>query len=263
MKIFATIIIICLTLFLLCVSCSREEPAPPPVQKTKIRKPITMPPPEKSKTSTSGEEEKAKTEEKEGEEVKPAAIEEKSLKKPETEDREKVTKNKIIGYYMAIRGESLSNIAARENVYGDPLKWPILYRHNMDKLDQLQLGQGLPDREVPEGLMLRMLLPNEIKENLKRIGDNVWVVSVLSSTTDREIAPAAIKLIRNGYSVYITPVKVKGKDWMRLRVGFFNNKTEAEKEGKKIMNLVNLRDAWITKAGKEELEEFGGYDNPE
>ena len=259
MKIYTTIITICLALFLLCVSCSREEPAPLPVQKTKIRKPIEMPPPEKANTSISDVEDKAITEAKEGGEVKIAEIEEKSLKKPETEAREKETEKEIIGYYMAKRGDSLSSIAARENVYGDPLKWTILYRLNMDKLGKLQLGEGLPDREVPEGLKLRFLSPNEIRGNLKRIGDNVWVVSVLSSTTDREIVPAAIKLIRNGYSVYITRVKVKAKDWMRLRVGFFNNRTDAEKEGKKIMNMVNLRDSWITKAGKQELEEFGGY----
>ena len=263
MKISATIITICLTLFLFCVSCSREEPAPPPVRKPKIRKPIKMPPPEKAKNAISAVEEKVKTEAKEGEEVKIAEIEEKSLKKPETEDREKETGKKIIGYYMVIRGDSLSSIAARENVYGDPLKWTILYRLNMDKLDKLQLGEGLPDREVPEGLLLRIILPNEIRENLKRIANNVWVVSVLSSTSDSDIVPAVIKLIRNGYAAYITRVKVKGKDWMRLRVGFFNNKADAEKEGKKIINIVNLRDAWITKAGKQELEEFGGYYYPD
>ncbi len=260
MNISATIITICLALFLLCVSCSREEPAPPPVYKTKVTMPIKMPPPEKAKTSISDVEDKAKTESKEGGEVKIAKIEEKSLKKPETGAREKETeKEGVIVYYMAKIGDSLSSIAAREDVYGDPLKWPILYRLNRDKLDKLQLGEGLPYKEVPEGLKLRFLSPNEIRGNLQGIGDNVWVVSVLSSTSDREIAPAAIKLIRNGYSVYITRVKVKAKDWMRLRVGFFNNRTDAEKEGKKIMNMVNLRDSWITKAGKQELEEYGGY----
>ena len=260
MKISVTIISIYLTLFLLCVSCSREEPAPPPAQKTMIRKPIKMPPQEKPKTLMAGGEEKAITEAKEGGEVKTAAVEERALETPETDVAEKETEmEEMIGFYVARKGDSLSSIAAREDVYRDPLKWPILYRLNMDILGKLQLGEGLPDGEVPEGLRLRILSPDERRENLKRIGHNVWVVSVLSSTTDREIIPAAIKLIRNGYPVYITSVKVKAKDWMRLRVGFFKNKTDADKEGKKIMSMLNFHDSWITEVGKEELEEFGGY----
>ena len=260
MKISATIISICLTVFLLCVNCSREEPAPPPVQRTKVRKPIKMPPPEQAKTSITGGEEKTRTEAKEGGEVKTASIEEKALEAPETDAGEKETEmEEVSGYYIAKKGDSLSSIAAREDVYGDPLKWPILYRLNMDKLGKLQLVEGPPDGEVPEGLRMRILSPDERRENLKRIGHNVWVVSVLSGTTDREIIPAAIRLIRNGYPVYITRVKVKAKDWMRLRVGFFKNRTDADKEGKKIMSMLNLHDSWITEVGKQELEGFGGY----
>jgi hypothetical protein len=219
-----------------------------------------MPPPKKAKTSITVGEEKTITETKEGEDVKTAVIEEKALETPETDAGEKETiTEEVIGYYIAKRGDSLSSIAAREDVYGDPFKWPILYRLNMDKLGKLQLVEGPPDGEVPEGLRLRIISPDERMENLKRISHNMWVVSVLSSTSDREIIPAAIRLIRSGYPVYITRVKVKAKDWMRLRVGFFKNRTDADKVGKKIMSMLNLHDSWITKAGKQELEEFGGY----
>lgn len=260
MKLAATIISICLTLFSLCVSCSREEPAPLPIQKTKIRKPITMPPAKNAKTSITGSEEQAESEPKEGGEVKTAAIEEGALERLEADPGEKAREmEEIIGYYIARKGDSLSGIAEREDVYGDPLKWPILYRLNINKLGELQLGEGLPDREVPEGLRLRILTPHELRENLKRIAHNVWAVSVLSGTTNREIIPPAIRLIKNGYPVYITRVKVKEKDWMRLRVGFFKNRTDAEKERKKIMSMLDLDASWITKVAKQELEEFGGY----
>jgi hypothetical protein len=260
MKISVAIISICLTLFLLCESCSREEPSPPRVQKSKIIMPIKMPPPQKAKTSIASAGEKAKSEAKEAGNLKTAAIEERALETPETRTRETETEmEEVIGYYIAKKGESLSSIAARGNVYGDPLKWPILYRLNIDKLHKLQLGEGLPHREVPEGLRLRILSPDEIKENLQRIVHNVWAVSVLSGTTDREIIPPAIRLIRNGYPVYITRVRVKGKDWMRLRVGFFKNRADGEKERKKIMSMLNLHDSWITQVEKQELEEFGGY----
>ncbi len=46
---------------------------------------------------------------------------------------------------------------------------------------------------------------------------------------------------------------------MRLRVGFFEKKDEADSEGEKIKALLNLGEPWKTKVGKEELEEFGGY----
>ena len=90
-------------------------------------------------------------------------------------------------------------------------------------------------------------------EVFRAIGDKVWVVSVLSSTSDKDIVSALIKLIRNGYAAYITRVTVKGKEWMRLRVGFFKSKIDAEKEGKKIMNIMNRPDSWITKAEKQDL----------
>jgi hypothetical protein len=219
-----------------------------------------MPAPEKAKASLTGREEKAKTEAKDGGGVKTAAIEERALKTGETDAREKETASEeVIGYYIVRKGESLSGIAARENVYGDSLKWPILYRLNLDKLGKLRLAEDLPDRELPEGVRLKIVSPDEMRENLKDIGHNVWAVNVLSATSNGQIVPPAIRLIGNGYPVYITRVKLKGKDWMRLRVGFFKNRTDADKEGKKIMTILNLADSWITKVRKQELEEFGGY----
>jgi cell division septation protein DedD len=77
--------------------------------------------------------------------------------------------------------------------------------------------------------------------------------------TSEKINPFAANLIANGYLVYITRVKVKGRDWTRLRVGFFKDRTDADRQGKRIMAMLNLTDSWVTKVEKEELEEFGGY----
>lgn len=258
MKVSAATISICLTLFLWWGGCSREEP--PPVQKIKEVKPIKIPAPEKAETSVTDEEEKAKTGVKEGEEVKTAAVEEKALTMPETDAREKETAMKeVTGYYTVKSGDNLSAIAAREDVYGDPSKWPILYRLNTDELGKLKLGEIFPDRELPEGVRLKIISPDEVRENLKTRVHNLWAVNVLSATTNTKIIPPAIKLINNGYPAYITRAKVKGKDWIRLRVGFFKSRTEADTEGKKIMAMLKLADSWVTKAGKKELEEFGGY----
>ena len=165
----------------------------------------------------------------------------------------------MTGYYTVKKGDSLSAIAARTDVYGDPLKWPILYRLNIDKIGELQLVEDFLDRELPEGVMLKIITSDEARENLKRNAHNIWSVNVLSATTRVDIIPSTIMLIRNGYPVYITSAKVKGKDWMRLRVGFFKNKIEADAERKEIMTLLNLDNSWVTKVVQKELEEFGGY----
>jgi hypothetical protein len=260
MKLSATIIFICLTFFLCYGGCSREEPPPPPVQNVKVVKPIKRPAPEKAKASLTDKERKATTEAKEGEAVKTAALAERALKTPETDERKKETAmEEVPGYYIVKQGDNLSRIATGEDVYEDSLKWPILYRLNMDKLGKLKLGEGFPDRELPEGIRLKISTPAEIRENLKRRPHNVWVVNVLSATTSGEIIPAAIRLVDNGYLVYITRAKVKGKDWMRLRVGFFKDRAESDTEAKKIMTMLNLVDSWASKIRKTEFEEFGGY----
>jgi hypothetical protein len=259
MKFSAILISICLTLFLWFGGCSREEPPPPPDKKDKVVMPIKRPVSQKTDTSVPSKQEKAQEEPEEPAEVKTAAVEEKALKPPETEIMEKEEAlEKMPGYYIVKKGDSLSSIAGRDDVYGDSLKWPILYRLNMDKLASLEAGEDFLESELPEGVMLKIITPNEAKENLERRLHNVWVVNVLSATTNEKIIPVAIRLIKNGYPVYITRATVKGKDWMRLRVGFFKNKTEVDTEGKKIMSLLNLGNLWVTKIGKE-LEEFGSY----
>ena len=259
MKVPAAAVAICLVTFLWCGSCSREDP--PPVQRVKEVKRIKMPATEEAKTEATDEEKISKTEVKEPEEVKKAAVEEKALTMPQTDAEEKETKpEEVTGYYAVKKGDSLSAIAAREDVYGDPLKWPILYRLNKDELGKLiTLEEILPDTELPEGVRLRFVSSDEVRENLERRLHNVWAVNVLSATTDGKIIPLAIKLINNGYPAYVTHTKVKGKDWMRLRVGFFGNRTEADTEGKKIMAMLKLTDSWVTKVGEEERKEFGGY----
>jgi hypothetical protein len=52
---------------------------------------------------------------------------------------------------------------------------------------------------------------------------------------------------------------MRGRQWMRLRVDFFKTKLEADLERKKINAILNIHNSWITKVGKEKLEEFGCY----
>ncbi len=287
MKALVTTISICLAFLLLGSGCSEEEPPPPPppVRDFKVVKPIVKPTPAGIKTSIASEEETAKPEEKEEMGVKTATIEEKTAETPETGATEQATPEmpetgtteqatpempetgtteseqamEEAGYYIVKKGDSLSSISGREDVYGDPLKWPIICRLNMDSFGNLELGENFPDRELPERVRLKIITPDEARENLKKRANSLWVVNVISATNKGDVVPPAIRLIKNGYPAYLTKVKVKGKEWMRLRVGFFKNKAEADAEGQKIMGILNFTDSWTTKIGKKEFEEFGGY----
>jgi hypothetical protein len=195
-------------------------------------------------------------------EVKTAALKEKGVKASGTEVSKKVKEDLVKeekGYYIVKKGDSLSSIAGKKEVYDDPLKWPILYRLNLDKLSHIPVSQDFADKEIPENLKIRFLTSAEVKENLKRRNHGFWVVNILSATTNKKIVPPAVKLIKEGYPVYIASAKVKGKDWMRLRVGFFKDRKEADTTGKKIMGIINLTDSWNTKVDEKEIEEFGGY----
>ncbi len=91
-----------------------------------------------------------------------------------------------------------------------------------------------------------------------KLRNKVWVINVLSSHSSNEIVPAAIDLIKNGYHVYITKADVQGEGWIRLRVGFFRDSSEANSVRDKISALIYLDDLWLTRAEKE-LIEYGGY----
>jgi hypothetical protein len=258
-------ICVCLTVFLSVAGCSREEEAPPPLKGDKVVKPIKKPPPpppEKAEPSQTRIIVLKKTtpEQKEKAEAKMAAVSAKGSEKPVTRAvRKQGPPEREPGYYYIRKGDSLARIAGRKDVYGDPLKWPILCRFNMDKLGKMAVWEDFADRPLLEGMKLKIVTPEEKKTNLEKRANKMWIVNVLSTPNTKEVIPATMKLLQEGYLAYITRTKVKEKDYMRLRVGFFGRKTEADAAGKKIKALLNLGDPWKTKAGKEEFKEFAGY----
>jgi len=261
MKVSATIIFIFLTPFLWYGGYSREETSQSPGEHHQVVVPIKNSPQGKAETNSPGGEKKQKEGPGETAELHSATIPEhtKESSGTETEEREAEAQEEVTGYYIVINGEGLSSIAARDEVYGDPLKWPILYRHNMGKIGELQLVEDFLDRELPEGERLRIIIPGEARENLQKKANCFWVVNVLSTGTQKGLIPSAIRLMREGYLVYITSATVEGREWVRLRVGFFKTKFEANLERRKINILLRIRNSWITKVGLRELEEFGGY----
>jgi len=258
MKVFVPLISIGLAIIIWGTGCSKEEEAQPPVKKQKIVQKIIKPPPEAMKNPIPDK--KPEPVAKEVPEAKIPAGKEAGSKPSESKTPEKgVTSGKESGIYLVKKGESLSSISGQPEVYGNPLNWPILFRYNIDKFSSAALKEDLPDRLIPEAVKLKIVTPEEMKENLKARADKFWIINIISTTTGKEVFPSAIKLIKGGYTVYITSAMVKGKSYQRLRVGFFKNQAEAAAAGKKIMSLLKTTEFWPTTVTKREHEAFAGY----
>jgi hypothetical protein len=254
MKVAGTLISIWF-IFIIIGGCSKkEEPSSYPEKNVVVRKPIELVPQEKAETLTvdlsAMPEPAAKIETKKT----VATVAEKGPEK-----KSESLKGEEKGYYITEKGDSLSKIAGRKDIYGDRLKWPIIYRLNMKELDDMAKDENFPNTEIPAGIRLKIISSLEIQENLTKSPKDYWIVNVISSPEEKSIVPYAIKLIRNGYSAYITHVDIKGKEWKRLRVGFFRQREDAVENGKKFMDMLGVSDVWTTKAGDIERGEFGGY----
>ncbi len=162
-------------------------------------------------------------------------------------------------YYKVVKGDNLLEIAGRKEIYGDPYKWTSLFRHNMDKLGSMTFTEDYTTKALLEGIELKYITPDEAAENLNKMERHLWVVNALSFQDPNKLVMPAVKLMTMGYHVYITSARVKGKDWMRLRVGFFQNRSEAVAARDKVCPVVDAEDVWITKAKESEFEEYAGY----
>lgn len=184
-----------------------------------------------------------------------------SISMPETEKDEEIKniEKEEKGIYTAKGDESLLKISARKNVYGDPLKWILLYRFNRDAFDHIEKDNTIPDKIIPAETNLKVVFPSDTETISNPGSKNRWVVNILSTTERENVVPDAVKLVDSGFAAYITKASVKGQNYIRLRVGFFNKKSEAENEGRQIMALLNTSDFWITKADDAEFKEYGGY----
>jgi len=226
----------------LSVAGCSEEKSNEPDKKVVIKKAIIKPPENNNNIKTpdvSKPVPAAKTE-------KPA-----EMTKPE---------NKEERHYVAKGDESLSDIASRNDVYGDRLKWIILYRFNREAFDRTGKDESFPDRSVPADVKLKVISQSDMgKPPMTGSTKDHWLVNVLSSPEKEKIVPDAIRLADNGYPVYITKANVKGQDYIRLRVGFYDKKPAAEDAGQKIAEILNVSDIWMTRADEPEYKEFGGY----
>jgi septal ring-binding cell division protein DamX len=128
----------------------------------------------------------------------------------------------------------------------------------MQELGRLPETPDFAERELPPGTKLKIVMPGQSMEGKKK-ADSLWVANVMSSRSNDEIVPLAVRLVKRGFPMYMTRAQVKGQEWMRLRVGFFAGKAEAQEMGKKIKEAVQVEEPWVLKVGKEEYGEFAGF----
>ena len=201
---------------------------------------------------------KTNIEQSESKAIKPEEINSKEA--INSEKKEAVPEDKTpANIYTVKPGENLALIAGRNDVFGDPNMWPILYRLNYDRLKHLSGSNNLPFQELPQGMKLTIITDQEKKRNLEQRKNQYWVVNVLSSPTAEEIIQTTDRLIKNGYPAYITQTHINGKKYQRLRVGFFTTKKEADEIGRNIMSKLKLKAFWSVKIGNVEFGKYAGY----
>ncbi len=164
------------------------------------------------------------------------------------------------GRYDVRHGDTLYTVAERHDVYGDPLKWASLYRHNQDALGFLETRSDLPHHQLAAGLSLAYVTPEEAQGAALHLAGPRWAVHVASFQVSSNVVPPAVELIKRGYKVYTPEVRVDGSDWVRLRIGFFDSPSGARRVAEEIMTLLDTDESpWVVQVGPQELGRFAGY----
>ena len=216
-------------------ACSKEEEKE--VEKPKVVLPIEKPAAERFPVPVADRPDSVREEEVSIGVTLTAPVEEQETGSPQVAEipEAEATPKEEPGVYVVQKGDSLSKIAGREDVYGDPLKWPSLFRLNLDKLEDMKVAEAFElkwsslfrlnadtaeamkvlevfdHEELPEGLKLKFVTKQEAEENLTQLSEKIWVVNVLSSQSPKNLVAPAIMLVKKGHRPYISEAEVKGQ----------------------------------------------------
>ena len=241
--------IIALSLVVIAAGCSKEEKTVVKQPKQVIRK--KMPPPKKPTAPKRTA-------------VKPVPSVSKKTpgiqKAHTTKTPQKVaTPEKKPGHYRVKKGDTLFKIAGQSGIYNNSLMWPSLLRLNLNRLKGIKLVKGCQHQVLPAGMDLKFVTPSEAKIAQANLGSELYGVNVYSSQKQEKIDSLVFPLIKEGLPTYITKAKIKGKEWIRLRVGFFKTRAEAEAAAARIKSIVTAKDAWVARLGPQECRQYAGY----
>ena len=91
------------------------------------------------------------------------------------------------------------------------------------------------------------------------MADKLWVVDVASAKSMSAVVPSAVLLMRKGYRAYVTKSRLAGEEWIRLRIGFYENILEAMKVSEEVKALLNMSETPMPiKLDTKEFERFAG-----
>ena len=273
MKVPVLLVPVCLFFFALGPACSREDPPPalsPPPKVVQTIQPL--PEPKEAPEAERKESLRVQGNDKPGlpkDEIPTGAetrVDKKAPPKKKAEAPAGRTAEKPAGVdpvragiYVVKKGDTLAGIAARPDVMEDPLKWLILLGLNRDKFRDQPMGDDFAGRELSPGMELRFIPSREAREGVKKAQAPIWVVNIMSASDEKDIVPPAALLAKEGYPAYIARAYVKGKDYFRLRVGFFPSRNEAALQGEKVKKLLGFEEFWATKVDDVEYEAVAGF----
>lgn len=255
MKVPALLVPVCLIVFVFGPACSREDqPAGPPPSPKVVQTIKPLPEPKGRPEAEAAQE----RQEMPGPELAQKQPGEKKTDQQLSAPPVEAAKEEP-GVYVVKKGDTLARVAARQEIMQDPLKWIILLQLNLAKFSGQPIGADFVDRELTPGMRLQFVTPEAAKEGVEKSSRSFWAVNVMSGFALAEIVPAAVILAKEGFPAYITRATVKGKEYLRLRVGFFPNKLDAGEQGQKIRKLLGLEAFWTAKVTDSEYEEFAGF----
>jgi len=159
--------------------------------------------------------------------------------------------------YTVRESGTLLEIAQRRDLYGDALKWPSLFRHNMTRF---QSAEDLLSKPVPRGARLRVVTPDQASKKAAAADQGFWVVNAATVRTLDRTVPLAAALMRRGYRVYLMKTDLAGEEWIRLRVGFYPTILEAMAVCNQLRPLMpDSGEPCVSKIDAEEFERNAGY----
>jgi cell division septation protein DedD len=83
-----------------------------------------------------------------------------------------------------------------------------------------------------------------------------WVINAMSTQEPEKAARTIASLQKTPHMVYQYEAEVKGQKWLRVRVGFFKDREEAERTGLQLAKEFDLPEPWIVTPGPLELAQY-------
>ena len=86
--------------------------------------------------------------------------------------------------------------------------------------------------------------------------DKIWVVNTLSTRELDRVKEVFTALPKKNYAIYAYKTNVNGKEWFRIRIGFFTSRQEAEEVGQRLAKEYALPEPWVVRPGPQELATY-------